>query len=633
MKRNAKSTLAFLMAGTMLCGTICSATPVVNQPVIAKAATASTMAVSTSYQTRDAFYDLNDSSVNRMTSEHFQIIWGNNDSTGTVNEAFVRGNLENLETIRDFYINVLGMKDPGQSHSPSVFGTGYYKTNIYIAETGLSKVESDWAYMSVDSQDFGYIVMMPGAMRVDEPSWVVPHEYSHVVTYHMGGNVPEGWYEAVANWFRDQYLGSTYYRYGNNVYGPTSDFFQPFILNSDYYFPHLKNWYDAWPILLYVYENPDNLDGLGHDLMLDVLSDTTSDSTMLDRLERLSGIPQEEILGLYSRRMATMDFSRQSHYLNYLNDCLRSSENYNKFYTTLTNSNGWLTVASDRAPMQGGYNVVPLSVDLSAKQVVVNFQGTSTESNADYRVSIVSKTADNTTRYSTMWSNGTNTLNLQGDETAVYLVVCATPSDMKLLEIYNEYATSTRYPYKIQVSTNNTVATVSPSPSASVAPSVSPSPSASATPSVSPSPSASVVPSETPVGQKLVDVAVTTNYSGNVSQSYSLKASTSTAIDISKVTLRYHYTKSNTADQVFWCYAGLSLGCDPWYVNYSDAVKATFGDGYLDITFNDSYTISKDAGSLTLNAGFNNADWSAYDNFAEGPLYVYYDGTLVDVIS
>lgn len=624
MKINFKKQLAFLMAGTMLCGTLCTA-PVVKTPVVAKAAT--TQAQNVTYQTRDAFYSLSDESVNRMESEHFQIIWGNGDTTGTVNEAFVRGNLENLETIREFYLDVLGMKDPGQSHSPSVFGTGYYKTNVYIAETGLSNITDDWAYMSVDSQDFGYMVMMPGAMRVDEPSWVVPHEYSHVVTYHMGGNVPEGWYEAVANWFRDQYLGSTYYRYGNNVYGPTSDFFQPFIVNADYYFPHLKNWYDAWPILLYVYENPDNLPGLGHDLMLKVLSDTGNDSTMLDRLERLSGIAQEELLGLYTRRMVTMDFSRQTHYLSYLNDLLRDSSYYNKIYTTLSNQNGWLTVSSDRAPMQGGYNIVPLNVDLSAKQVVVNFKGTSTESNADYRVSIVSKTAENTTRYSTMWSNGTNTLNLQGDETAVYLVVCATPSDMKLLEIYDENKQGTRYPYQIQVSTNNTIATASPSPSPSVKPSVSPSPSPSVKPSVSPSPSATAV-----AGQKLVSASVTTNYSGTVSQNYTVQAATDTAIDLSKVTLRYYYNASNVAAQTFYCYAGLSLNTEPWYVNYSDAVEGSFHDGYFEMNFKDSYYLSAGNGSLTINSGIQNADWSGYQNFQSGSMYVYYDGTLVDIV-
>ena len=41
--------------------------------------------VQNNYVTRDPVYSLNDTSVNRAESEHFQIIWGNNDKTGTVN--------------------------------------------------------------------------------------------------------------------------------------------------------------------------------------------------------------------------------------------------------------------------------------------------------------------------------------------------------------------------------------------------------------------------------------------------------------------------------------------------------------------------------------------------------------------
>lgn len=43
------------------------------------------------YKARDAFYSLSDTSVNRAVSEHFQIIWGNRDTTGTVNRQFCRG--------------------------------------------------------------------------------------------------------------------------------------------------------------------------------------------------------------------------------------------------------------------------------------------------------------------------------------------------------------------------------------------------------------------------------------------------------------------------------------------------------------------------------------------------------------
>ncbi|WP_143315941.1 DUF6055 domain-containing protein [Clostridium sp. HBUAS56017] len=411
--------------------------------------------VSSTYIARDSFYDLNEKSVNRLSSEHFQIIWGSNDETGTVNEDLVRGNLQNLETIRDFYVNVMGLDDTSVSvNSPINSSSIHYKTNLYINKTGLSKITDDWAYMSSDGDGFAYLAVEPGAMRVDEPSWVIPHEYAHAITMHQRGTIAAPWYETLANWFRDQYLGSTYYRYGDRVYGPTSDFFQPVVLNSDYYFPHMKNYYDAWPFLLYVTENPDNMNGLGMDVMRKMLHDG-SNEIMFDKIQRLSGTSTKDMLGGYARRMVTMDFRRQSSYTNYLNDLLKDSSNYDKVYTTLENTNdGWLKVTDSRAPQQGGYNIIPLNIDMSSKQVSVNFQGDKSVSGADFRASIVTKTRDGKTRYSTMWNNGINTLNLQGDEEKAYLVVCATPDEMLDLTSFDVNAVGTKYPYKVQVSTS-----------------------------------------------------------------------------------------------------------------------------------------------------------------------------------
>lgn len=402
------------------------------------------------YKARDAFYSLSDTSVNRAVSEHFQIIWGNRDTTGTVNRQFAEGNLANLETIRSFYIDKIGLGDIGSSQNPWI--TGKYKTNIYIAETGLDKISNDWAYMSVDQDSFGYIVMMPGAMRVDPPSWVVPHELAHVFVFHNGGVVPYAWNEAMANFLRNEYLGSDYYSYGGRVYGPTSDFFAPYVLNSESHFPHVKNWYDAWPIFLYINENPDNLGGLGHQALLNLLTYGQEDSTYFASMEKVTGVSIKEILGGMARRMVTMDFKSQEYYLEHLDELLRTRGNYEKIYTTLEKQrDGWMTVPAGKAPQQTGYNIVPLNIDLSKTSVTVDFQGTSTARGADWRASIVTVTRAGDTRYSTMWNHGQNRVRLQGDEKAVYLVVSATPDNIQYLDINQDGIT---YPYKVKVTTN-----------------------------------------------------------------------------------------------------------------------------------------------------------------------------------
>lgn len=412
------------------------------------------------YVARDPIYDMSDTSVNRMTSDHFQIIWGNDDTTGTVTEEFVRGNLENLEMIRSFYVDEMGFADIGVSQNSSI--TGKYKTNLYITATGLSKIVDDWAYMSVDADSFAYLVMAPGALRVDPPSWVVPHELAHAFTYHMGGSTPYEWYEAFANFCRNEYLQSTYYRYGDTVYGPTTDFFAPFVLNSESHFPHVKNWYDAWPILLYIEENPDNITGLGHDAILKLLSNNVNDNSFFDTVERITGVDIADILGGFERRMVTMDFNGQDSYQNYLSELLATdSANYAKIYTTLESmGDGWLKVPDDKAPQQTGYNIVPLDVDYSKASLTVDFQTLSTATDADYRISIVTTTSTGDTRYSSMWSNGSNSINLKGDEVGAYLVVSATPTTIQKLTIEEDGAT---YPYKVQITQSDSAIEETPS--------------------------------------------------------------------------------------------------------------------------------------------------------------------------
>ena len=406
----------------------------------------SVVAATDEYVARDPYYSLTDSSVHRMSSEHFQIIWGNEDTTGTVNEEFVRGNLINLETIRSFYMDELKFADLGISPNKAI--TGKYKTNVYIAATGLSKIGDDWAYMTVDQDAFAYLVMAPGAMRVDPPSWVVPHELAHAFTYHMGGVVPYEWYEAVANFCRNEYLQSSYNKYGENVYGPETDFFAPFLLNAESHFPHTKNWYDVWPIFLYIEENPDQISGLGHDAILKILKNNQEDETFFHTIERLTGVEIEKILGGFERRLVTMDFDAQSHYQKSLNDLLEQDYlNYGKIYTTLEkSSDGWMSVPDSKAPQQGGYNIIPLDVDLKKDLIKVEFQGLSSVSGAGWRISIVTVTKTGETRYSTMWNGGSNSMELKGDETAAYLVVSATPSSMTKLELDRD---GEKYPYKV----------------------------------------------------------------------------------------------------------------------------------------------------------------------------------------
>lgn len=175
---------------------------------------------------------------------------------------------------------------------------------------------------------------------------------------------------------------------------------------------------------------------------------------------------------------------------------------------------------------------------------------------------------------------------------------------------------------------------VTPQPTVSVEPTKTPEPSQSVEPSKEPEPSQtvkpteSVKPSQKPAGAVPV-VSVNTTLGGGVSQNYMIKSSSSKEeIDISKVAIRYYYKKSGNKAQTFTCdNAGISLNKAPYYVNYTNDVKGTFGDGYLELTFGDAYTFAN--GNLSIGARFYQSDWSSYEKFEAEKLEVIYDGVVV----
>jgi hypothetical protein len=75
-------------------------------------------------------------------------------------------------------------------------------------------------------------------------------------------------------------------------------------------------------------------------------------------------------------------------------------------------------------------------------------------------VTLVTNTADNTTRYSDTVSAGKLELPLYGDETKAYLVVCATPDEIKNFNVdWDSVVTDsdTRYTYKVKIEFEDTL--------------------------------------------------------------------------------------------------------------------------------------------------------------------------------
>ena len=173
-----------------------------------------------------------------------------------------------------------------------------------------------------------------------------------------------------------------------------------------------------------------------------------------------------------------------------------------------------------------------------------------------------------------------------------------------------------------------------PSVAPSVEPSVEPSIEPSVAPSVEPSAEPSVAPSTKPSSNPTTDVkpvvTVKSQIAGGINLTYTISASGSKPVELSKLAIRYNYTKSGDKNQIFWCdNAGLQLSKAPYYVNLAPSVKGTFHDGYVEITFDTDETLTAGEGSLSIGARLTQEDWSAYSDFVENGYDVFYDGVLV----
>lgn len=126
-----------------------------------------------------------------------------------------------------------------------------------------------------------------------------------------------------------------------------------------------------------------------------------------------------------------------------------------------------------------------------------------------------------------------------------------------------------------------------------------------------------------------------------IQRRYTLTNSSNKDIDLSKVTIRYYYTKDANVSQVLYVdSAGMQLDSAPWYVDATKNVTSTFetvsgNDSYCDISFADLDVKLPAGKNIAIDARIANDNWSAFDqtndySYAGGDtICVYYDGVLV----
>ena len=427
------------------------------------------------YKTRDPFFNFN-SGYNYYTSEHFQFIWGNSGDSGQVTQSFLQANANNLETCWDIYVNKLGMTECAESVETYLRDGSKYKLNVYISGTGLSGMADDWAYMSWDRQGYPYLFCCVGAMRANPPSWVMPHEFGHAITAHqLGWNANKysnTWWEALGNWFREQWLYEVSDQYGwtNDAYdgGYGTDFFETYLKNLCFTSPFGRDYYSSWVFLQYLTENPDNLEGYGPTFVRTLLQKGNPDEYPFTMINRLAPADMKETLGSFAKRMATLDFNQQTAYRKRL-DLLFSQGawNWQQIYTMLEKvecTQNTYAVPTERAPQATGLNVIPL--DITGDKITVTLNGKSELRGADWRGCIVIEDANRKSYYSDLIKNGeTKELAVPANASAAYLTVIATPDESlycpsglhwhndsdEFGETRQPFTSKHRYPYQVTI--------------------------------------------------------------------------------------------------------------------------------------------------------------------------------------
>jgi len=387
-----------------------------------------------------------DPALNFRRSEHFRIAWGqgagakkeeNADFAG-VTEQLVQGNLQMLEKVWHRYHDPvpggLGFHHPGISSNAKDQDGNCYRANLTMNNTGIW---AGGAWGSCDEWGLPMFALPPSYLAYDPPSGATPHEYGHTALINAGGfnDTPyDGmWHEATANWLMLQF---------NNSYpGPGGIGTQPFLS-----LPHGRNYYDAWLIWEYFRETPGYGSAFVNKMWCEAHgSKNKGGEYIFDAMVRLdpSGSPDsynsiKDAIGNMAARSVTWDYQRQVFFQKLSPRTIDPfAEMYRRAYTELTRRAAdsiWFRVPFAHAPMQGGYNVVPIALHGKTGEdypVSINFKPLwDAIRRADWRATLVAVNDNGEARYSTMWNGGVNSITLSSDENRLFLVVAATPDFM-----------------------------------------------------------------------------------------------------------------------------------------------------------------------------------------------------------
>lgn len=366
--------------------------------------------------------------------------------------------LNTLESAYTCFVTDLSWRSTGLSFRGSPpeddakYSGPWYKLNIFRVDTLPGAAANTGTDMS---QGYSFLNVLPQYLT---ESSVTVHEFGHALTYAARYWIDQGrtgaWWETVANFVADTFLTSPLCASARSKYGQSDsanslidlpkvigDSHQVIVDGSK----NTGNYYQAWPFLTYMFNNPDNYTGLGTGIFPNVWMKYNKNSNetplhVLDRLIQPSGKKIQEVVGRYWARMAFVDIGHPRAQAQF--NSQRSRLNYANLDSQ---GNGRYRVKSSRQPKYMGANIIPLK---GTGTLNVNI---TVNSNMPYVATLAVRGTGGVVRYTVLSGGSGQAVVGNGEEAA--LVVVNTPATLYLYDPFSLTSEVTRgLDYQVQIS-------------------------------------------------------------------------------------------------------------------------------------------------------------------------------------
>ncbi|MEY4509030.1 MAG: hypothetical protein RLZZ450_1152 [Pseudomonadota bacterium] len=346
-------------------------------------------------------------------SAHFRIYGAGDTQTDAA--------LKFLEAAYSCFVETLCWRSSGLSINGPDTGP-YYKMNFYTV-AGLGSAAGQMFSDAATGLAYEKVV----ASYLTDAK-VSVHEYGHALNYSSKTWVDQtatgAWWETVANFVADTFMTSPLCEPARKEAGQPEgktiielnkvigDSFQVIVDGSQ----GSGNYYQAWPFLTYLTNNPDGWAGLGPSTLgTMLLSHKRNNETPLHVLERVAAPTKvQKIVGRYWARMAYVDIGHKQAQAAFT--AARSRLNY----ANLDGSGSSYKVKAARAPRYMGANIIPLkgSGKITAKVT----------SSAPFTATLAVRASSGMVRYVDL-EGGAGEATLESGEEAT-LVVANTPATL-----------------------------------------------------------------------------------------------------------------------------------------------------------------------------------------------------------